>query len=55
MRTTGLLLSGAVLSLAAGAGEVVWRDPVTHSAENLGASECHVLNVEPKAAQGARK
>jgi len=33
------------------AGDVVWRDPVTHSVENLGASECHVLNVEPKAAQ----
>ena len=35
------------------AGDVVWSDPVTHSAENLGASECHVLNVEPKSA--ARK
>ena len=37
------------------AGDVVWSDPVTHSAENLGASECHVLNVEPKAAQSAKK
>lgn len=37
------------------AGDVVWRDPVTHSAENLGASECHVLNVEPKTAQSAKK
>ena len=30
------------------AGDVVWSDPVTHAAENLGASECHVLNIEPK-------
>ena len=37
------------------AGDVVWRDPVTHSAENLGTSECHVLNVEPKTAQSAKK
>jgi quercetin dioxygenase-like cupin family protein len=37
------------------AGDVVWSDPVTHSVENLGASECHVLNVEPKAAQAAKK
>jgi quercetin dioxygenase-like cupin family protein len=37
------------------AGDVVWSDPVTHSAENLGASECHVLNVEPKAAPAAKK
>ncbi|HUO20090.1 MAG TPA: hypothetical protein VMU44_09990 [Steroidobacteraceae bacterium] len=37
------------------AGEVVWSDPVTHSAENLGPGECHVLNVEPKDAQAARK
>jgi len=37
------------------AGDVVWSDPVTHSAENLGPSECHVLNVEPKNSQAARK
>jgi len=37
------------------AGEVVWSDPVTHSAENLGPGECHVLNIEPKDLQAARK
>jgi quercetin dioxygenase-like cupin family protein len=37
------------------AGEVVWSDPVTHSAENLGPGECHVLNIEPKDAQAAKK
>jgi hypothetical protein len=37
------------------AGEVVWSDPVTHSTENLGPGECHVLNIEPKDVQAARK
>lgn len=37
------------------AGEVVWSDPVTHSAENLGPGECHVLNVEPKDVQAAKR
>lgn len=37
------------------AGEVVWSDPVTHSAENLGPGECHVLNIEPKETPAARK
>jgi len=37
------------------AGEVVWSDPVTHSAENLGPGECHVLNIEPKEGQAGRK
>ena len=36
------------------AGDVVWSDPVTHSVENLGASECHVLNIEPKAEAAAK-
>jgi quercetin dioxygenase-like cupin family protein len=30
------------------AGDVVWRDPVTHFAKNLGNSEVHTLLVEPK-------
>jgi quercetin dioxygenase-like cupin family protein len=30
------------------AGEIVWRDPVTHLAENIGASEVHTMLVEPK-------
>ncbi len=29
-------------------GEVAWSDPVTHSAVNVGSSECHVLNIELK-------
>ena len=31
------------------AGETVWRDPVTHLAENIGTSEVHELLIEPKA------
>lgn len=30
------------------AGEVHWRDPITHSAENTGDTEIHVLAVELK-------
>lgn len=30
------------------AGDVVWRDPVTHFTENIGKSEVHALLVEPK-------
>jgi beta-alanine degradation protein BauB len=30
------------------AGEVIWRDPVTHAAENTGSSEIHALAVELK-------
>lgn len=30
------------------AGDSAWSDPVTHAADNLGTSECHVFNVEPK-------
>lgn len=30
------------------AGDVVWRDPVTHFTENIGQSEVHALLVEPK-------
>ncbi len=29
-------------------GEVAGSDPVTHSAVNVGSSECHVLNIELK-------
>lgn len=49
MRTTHLLVPGGH------AGDVRWSDPLTHSAGNLGARECHVLNVEPKAVQDAKK
>jgi quercetin dioxygenase-like cupin family protein len=37
------------------AGDTVWNEPVTHSIENLGPGECHVLNIEPKEAQAAHK
>jgi beta-alanine degradation protein BauB len=37
------------------AGDVTWSGPVTHSGENLGTSECHLLNVEPKASPGQKK
>lgn len=30
------------------AGDVVWRDPVTHRGENIGTTEAHSLLVEPK-------
>ena len=30
------------------AGEVMWRAGETHAVENLGAGDCHVLNVEIK-------
>lgn len=30
------------------AGEVLWRDPVTHAGQNIGDSEIHALLVEPK-------
>jgi len=29
-------------------GEVIWRDPITHAAENTGTTEIHVLAVEMK-------
>ena len=30
------------------AGDVAWRDPVTHFAKNVGSGEVHMLLVEPK-------
>jgi len=30
------------------AGDVGWRDPVTHQGENIGNSELHALLIEPK-------
>jgi quercetin dioxygenase-like cupin family protein len=33
---------------ASRAGDVLWRDPVTHRAENIGTMEAHSLLVEPK-------
>ena len=31
-------------------GEPSWRDAESHSAENIGTSECHALNIEVKSA-----
>jgi len=39
---------GAVTESHNRAGDVVWRDPVTHFTENIGKSEVHALLVEPK-------
>lgn len=36
-------------------GQTVWSGPVTHSAENVGSNECHVLNVEFKPAAAKAK
>ena len=30
------------------AGDTLWRDPVTHSGENIGNTEAHALLIEPK-------
>lgn len=31
-------------------GVTSWQDPVSHSGENIGTTECHVLNIEVKKA-----
>ena len=46
MRTT--LTDGRISESMSKAGDVVWRDPVTHRGENVGATEAHSLLVEPK-------
>jgi quercetin dioxygenase-like cupin family protein len=30
------------------AGEAVWREAESHSVDNIGTTECHVLNIEVK-------
>jgi len=37
------------------AGDTGWFDPVTHAAENLSGSECHVLNIEPTHGRAMKK
>jgi quercetin dioxygenase-like cupin family protein len=37
------------------AGETMWRNAETHSAENVGTTEVHVLNIELKAPAAATK
>ncbi|HLK33012.1 MAG TPA: hypothetical protein VKT29_07970 [Terriglobales bacterium] len=46
MRTTSP--DGKIVRGHSHAGDVVWRDPVTHSAQNIGPGEVHSLLVEPK-------
>lgn len=46
MRTT--YLDGRTEETNGGAGEVHWRNPVTHALENIGNTEAHALAVELK-------
>jgi ketosteroid isomerase-like protein/quercetin dioxygenase-like cupin family protein len=46
MRTT--LPDGKTAEGANRAGDIIWRDPVTHFGENVGGNEIHALLVEPK-------
>ncbi len=46
MRTT--FPDGRTTDSASKAGDVFWRDPVTHRGENIGTTEIHELLVEPK-------
>jgi beta-alanine degradation protein BauB len=46
MRAT--LPDGKTAESANKAGDVVWRDAVTHSAQNIGNREVHSLLIEPK-------
>ena len=46
VRTT--LPNGSVVAYPAHAGDVLWRDAVTHSAENVGTTEAHYYAVELK-------
>ncbi len=46
VRTT--LPSGAVVAYPSHAGDVLWRDAVTHSGENVGKTEAHYYAVELK-------
>jgi Cupin domain. len=36
-------------------GDVVWSDATTHSADNVGSSDCHVLDIELKEPVGKRE
>lgn len=46
VRTT--LPDGTVVAYPSHAGDVLWRDAVTHSAENVGTTEAHYYAVELK-------
>ncbi|MDP9362481.1 MAG: cytoplasmic protein [Acidobacteriota bacterium] len=36
------------------AGDANWRDAETHAVQNIGESECHVLNIELKSGRKAK-
>ena len=40
--------NGTVSETTVKAGDVVWRDPLSHTTENIGSTELHVLVVELK-------
>ena len=42
------LPNGTVVAYPSHAGDVMWRDAVTHSGENVGATEAHYYAVELK-------
>jgi beta-alanine degradation protein BauB len=42
------LQGGKTSESSSKAGDVVWRDPVTHRGENIGTTEAHSLLIEPK-------
>jgi quercetin dioxygenase-like cupin family protein len=42
------LPDGKTAETANRAGDIIWRDAVTHFAENIGSSEVHPMLVEPK-------
>jgi hypothetical protein len=46
VRTT--LPDGTVVAYPSHSGDVLWRDAVTHSAENVGTTEAHYYAVELK-------
>lgn len=46
MRIT--LPDGGITEAHSKAGEVLWRNPVTHKGENIGRTEAHSLLIEPK-------
>ncbi len=37
------------------AGETMWREAETHSAENIGGSDCRALNIEFKRSPGSKR
>jgi len=47
-RVKTTLPDGSVVAYPSHAGDVLWRDAVTHSAENVGATEAHYYAVELK-------